>query len=1411
LVNDMSLCDSGNGSADFDLTIPRDEIINGQGDMTATFYLTQAGAEAGTTGQLPLLYTATGGPTTIYVRLEDDITECFTVVTFTIEVVPNPPITFPITDYFECDNDQDGFENFDLTSKESEILGTIPPASVTVTYHNSFADADAGVGEINPATVYNSAGNETIFVRVAYNVDPFCYSVGQFELGLHPPVAFNPPAPLQVCDEGAANGIATFNLNLATTQITGNDANLSVTYHFDQPDADNGVNQLPLMYQNQTPYFQTIWVRVVNLTTGCYGTAPLDLIVEVAPAAFVPDPLTYCDPDNDGFGSFTLTDAENQITGGAIGVDVTYHLTQADADNGVWPQMSPFYNTVQYTQTLYARVSITGIDCYNTVPLVLQVLDTPQLVVPDDMVACDYNGNGTATFDLTLVEPQMMVNITNLGNYSIYYYANATDLANDNPIAVPGAYTNVVAGQQTIYVVVEDDTNGCTTQVEFDLIVVDLPEIFPPTPLELCDVNNPGDEMEEFDLSLATLEITGGDTSITVTYHLTQADADAGTNPIGPLYTNIENNQTIYIRVVSQEGCVITQGYTLTLIVNPLPSPEEPTPLVVCDPNSDGFALFDLDSKIPEILNNEPDVLITFHETLIDALDGTFALTSLYLNVVQYQQVIYVRAENTITGCFTTVELLLLVNDTPDIPLVLDDLVLCSQDQNDIGVIFDLTLQNAAIYGTQDPNDFTLTYHLTEANAQAGTGAIANPSAYANTSNTQTIWVRLVDAETGCHSIGSFELVVNLPPVIAQPADLPVYELCDDEVIDGFTVFDLTYMNPLITMGQPGMEVQYYLSLADAEDQINQIDPDTAFTNTVNPQIIWVRVYDDDTGCDAYTRITLRVNPNPTVNEPDPIALCDTEGTGEQVFDLTIREAQILGGETNVTVSYYLTLAGAEEGDPTNNPDAILDPENYTNTSNPQTIYVRVESTINGCYTIVELLLIVDTLPELEVTDYIICEANNTGFAQFDLTTKITEITSPLPPGNYLVSFHEEAGDELVPQNAIPVNDLPDYINKDNPQRLYVRLTNIDTGCFVTGEFDLIVEEGATATAPAAPLVVCEDEVGSGVGTFDLTQLNGEILNGQAPPDYELSYHESQGDAEAGTNAIPPAQQAAYQSPTQTIWARVTNTETGCYEIVAIELQVIPVPDLVALQESYRICVDEFGNVIPEDFGPTSPPTIDTGLSTPDYIFIWEIDGQIQFNESEGSITATQGGVYTVTVIDSETGCETQASTTVIESSPPITYSVQPVTGAFAGSHAIGATAQGLGDYIFRLDDGPYQDVGYWENVSPGRHTVTITDRNGCGSVTVEVSVIDYPLFFTPNNDGYHDTWNIIGIADNPTAKIYIFDRYGKLLKQLSPTGRGWDGTYNGRPMPSNDYWFRVEYREDGIEKEFRGHFTLKR
>ena len=133
--------------------------------------------------------------------------------------------------------------------------------------------------------------------------------------------------------------------------------------------------------------------------------------------------------------------------------------------------------------------------------------------------------------------------------------------------------------------------------------------------------------------------------------------------------------------------------------------------------------------------------------------------------------------------------------------------------------------------------------------------------------------------------------------------------------------------------------------------------------------------------------------------------------------------------------------------------------------------------------------------------------------------------------------------------------------------------------------------------------------------------------------------------------------------------------------------------------------------------------------------------------------------------------------------------------------------------YEYQLDDGPWQTDGTFLDVPAGEHSVTVRDTNGCGSLIKSFGLIDYMRFFTPNGDAYHPTWNVIGLEDQPTAKVYIFDRYGKLLKQISPAGPGWDGTFNGNPMPSQDYWFRVEYLDpfDGSPKEFVNHFTLKR
>ena len=98
--------------------------------------------------------------------------------------------------------------------------------------------------------------------------------------------------------------------------------------------------------------------------------------------------------------------------------------------------------------------------------------------------------------------------------------------------------------------------------------------------------------------------------------------------------------------------------------------------------------------------------------------------------------------------------------------------------------------------------------------------------------------------------------------------------------------------------------------------------------------------------------------------------------------------------------------------------------------------------------------------------------------------------------------------------------------------------------------------------------------------------------------------------------------------------------------------------------------------------------------------------------------------------------------------------------------------------------------------------------KNDCGEITDSVSVIGFPKFFTPNNDGTHDTWQVQGVSGmfQPNSNILIFNRFGKLLKQLNPLGAGWDGRFNGEKLPTDDYWFSVKLQDSRV---FKGHFSL--
>jgi gliding motility-associated-like protein len=141
----------------------------------------------------------------------------------------------------------------------------------------------------------------------------------------------------------------------------------------------------------------------------------------------------------------------------------------------------------------------------------------------------------------------------------------------------------------------------------------------------------------------------------------------------------------------------------------------------------------------------------------------------------------------------------------------------------------------------------------------------------------------------------------------------------------------------------------------------------------------------------------------------------------------------------------------------------------------------------------------------------------------------------------------------------------------------------------------------------------------------------------------------------------------------------------------------------------------------------------------------------------------------------------------------------------------------GNGDYEYAIDDstGPYQDNNTFNAVTPGTHTLYVRDKNGCGiaedTFMQDLTIEGFPKFFSPNGDLINDFWQFAQPATGDRIvlnSIRIYDRYGTFLKQITQDSQGWDGNFNGKPLPTGGYWFKAI---DDTQREIKGFFTLKR
>ncbi|MEN9336537.1 MAG: putative adhesin, partial [Bacteroidota bacterium] len=207
--------------------------------------------------------------------------------------------------------------------------------------------------------------------------------------------------------------------------------------------------------------------------------------------------------------------------------------------------------------------------------------------------------------------------------------------------------------------------------------------------------------------------------------------------------------------------------------------------------------------------------------------------------------------------------------------------------------------------------------------------------------------------------------------------------------------------------------------------------------------------------------------------------------------------------------------------------------------------------------------------PSNQPTPYVVCDDNNDGVAcTFDLSIKIPEITTD---PTVSVTFHLTTTDAQTGSNPIPVN-VPFCNNDYDQQTIYIRVFDpAAPACPSYTTLQLIVNKKPVATSPAA-YHKCDDNT-DGIAVFNLnTVVNPQVLGSLSASQHTVTYYASQADALVPQNALSGTN--AFSSASTTLWIRVQNNTTGCFDVVSVDLVVDPLPLLPAVGyfPQYELC-----------------------------------------------------------------------------------------------------------------------------------------------------------------------------------------------------------------------------------------------
>ncbi|PWH83132.1 hypothetical protein DIS18_00840 [Algibacter marinivivus] len=629
--------------------------------------------------------------------------------------------------------------------------------------------------------------------------------------------------------------------------------------------------------------------------------------------------------------------------------------------------------------------------------------------------------------------------------------------------------------------------------------------------------------------------------------------------------------------------------------------------------------------------------------------------------------------------------------------------------------------------------------------------------------------------------------VINRPNFIGSDCD---YESRGINLLDGDSKYGLptlvqSYLKPIIDVENfcLGSETVFNFS---SNSNIASVNWDFGDGNT-DSRINTTHTYNQEGKYEVNAIITssngevkeitkeIEIFSLPNASITNDVVICSSES-----YNIGNKSAIILNGQLpeNFKISYFENIENLEN----HIKELPLIETFYVEN---KTIYAKVYNALNrNCYVISEFEIITDFKPLIQANDYFVCYENFNESNFLNLEDLDIKVDGSQSNSSVMINYYNSLEDAENKENSIQANIEVSEISKT----IYARVENADNPlCFEVAPINI------QATFKPKPInisdfILCDDGLNDGKTFFDLKSKDNEIINNQSG-NYNVTYHLSLEEANKGINNLPYSYENI-DNP-ERIYSRIENiNDNDCYSTNSFLIRVLNTP-FFNIEETQYICEGETLNLdVPNNFDS----------------YLWST------GEITNSITIDKPGKYFVTAtlnynLSLINTCDYTKEINVLDSG---TASIEDIViKDWSENNSLLVKVNGNGNYEFSLNNISFQETAFFENLEAGDYTLYIRDRNGCGTHQEQVLILSYPKYFTPNQDGYNDSWHINSELLGLGLKISIFNRYGKLVKELNSLSQGWDGTFNGNPMPESDYWFKVFVRER--QKTYYGHFSLKR